>query len=221
MTRLIVMSGPSGVGKGPMVEWMKKIYFPEVYDGQDIRSFCQVKVHKTATPRHTGKESELGLEELSDKRYEFDCRGSKQAIDMGELDKALDGHDAVLIEAYYKAFPFLKGRYEGTVDFTSVFVAPLPVSESRLDIIDRMLDTLVRRALREGKNITRKLMVDLSVRAKGSVEEMGIAYKYQNVIVNECYEADPRWHFSTLSGEPRKAVDALYKIICGGGKSEG
>jgi hypothetical protein len=214
MKRLIVLSGPSGVGKGPMVDWMKKIYYPESYKG-DIQAFCQVKVHKTGTPRHTGKESELGLEGISENRYDFDCRGSAQSIDLDELDKAIDCHDAVLIEAYYKAFDFLKDRYESRVDFASTFVSPLPIHEDRSEIPDRMLDALVRRALREGKNMTLKLVKDLFKRAKGSIDEMNIAHKYRNIIVNECYETDPRWHFDKLSGEPRKAVDALYKIVSG------
>ncbi len=218
MTRLIVLSGPSGVGKGPIVDWMKKTYYPGAYDGRDLHSFCQVKVHKTAGPRHTGKESELGLEGVSRNRYDFDCRGSPQAIDLDELDKALGSHDAVLLEAYYKAFDFLKERYGSSVDFASTFVSPLPLLENRSVIPDMMLDCLVRRAMREGKNVTQKLIEDLLVRAKGSEDEMNISHKYRNFIVNECYESDPRWHFSTLSGEPRKAVDTLYKIVCGGGK---
>jgi len=220
MKRLVMLSGPSGVGKGPIVDWIKKIYFHEVYDGQDSRQFCQVKVHKTATARHTGNESDIGLDGLGGNTYDFDCRGSKQAIDLDELDKALGSHDAVLIEAYYKAFDFLKERYESSVDFASTFVAPLPLLDNRSVIPDRMLDSLVRRALREGKNVTQKLIEDLLVRAKGSEDEMNIAHKYRNFIVNECYESDPRWHFSTLSGEPRKAVDALYKIVCWGSKDE-
>ena len=28
--RLVVISGPSGVGKGPIIEWTKKQYFPDL-----------------------------------------------------------------------------------------------------------------------------------------------------------------------------------------------
>jgi len=203
-----------------MVDWMKKTYYPGAYDGRDLHSFCQVKVHKTGNVRHSPNERDLGLGGVGGNRYDFDCRGSAQAIDLDELDKALDGHDAVLIEAYHVAFDFLKGKYENSVDFASTFVAPLPIFGDRSDLPDRMLDTLVRRALREGKNMTRELMTNLFQRAKDCNEEMKIAHKYRSIIVNECYESDPRWHFSTLSGEPRKAVDMLYKIVSGGGKNE-
>ncbi len=227
MKRLVVLSGPSGVGKGPMVDWMKKIYFTAGCNDQNNLQFCQVKVRKTATARHTGNESELGLESVSKNRYEFDCRGSQQAIDFDELDKALGSHDTVLIEAYYVAFDALKDRYAGSVDFASTFVSPLPPPDNRsplppldnrLVIPDIMLDSLIRRALRESKNMTQELVGDLLVRARGSVAELDVAHKYRNLMVNECYEADSRWHFSTLSGEPLKSVKTLYNIVCTGSK---
>ena len=174
-------------------------------------------MHKTGTPRHIGNEIDVGLEGVNkNNRYDFLCRGSPQAIDLDELDKALGSHDVVLIEAYYEAFDTLQNKYGASTDFASTFVTPLPISTDRADLADRMLDTLMRRALREGKNITQKLTADLLARAKSSEDEMKIAYKYQNRIVNECYEADPRWHFSTLLGEPLKAVDELYRIVCTG-----
>lgn len=58
--RLIVISDPSGVGKGPIIEWVKKLYFPNL---------CQVKVRKTQTERHKGNEDDLGFDGNDGKYY--------------------------------------------------------------------------------------------------------------------------------------------------------
>ncbi|MFH1827778.1 MAG: hypothetical protein ABH824_00815 [Nanoarchaeota archaeon] len=212
--RLVVVSGPSGVGKDPIIKWVKKLYVP---------ALCQVKVRKTKTERHKGDESDIGFGGNDGEYYQFDCRGTEQRIYLDELDKAIEEHDTVLLETYYKAFDFLKSRYGNSVDFASTFVSPLNAEEikelieqgKRLEdhLPELMLDSIVRRAERDGKAFTHSLVKELEQRAEDSVNEMRFAHNYRYVIPNHCYESDSRWRFAILIGEPRKVVDSLHKII--------
>lgn len=205
--RLIVLSGPSGVGKGPIIEWTKRLSLPNL---------CQVKVRKTKTERHKGNEDDLGFDKNNGKYYQFECRGVEQRIYLDELDSAIEKYDVVLLEAYYKTLDFLKSRFGASIDFASTFVSPLSVEEilelteqgiNLEDYLpDLMLDSLVRRAEREGKAFTKALNKELEQRAEDSVYEIGFACNYRQVIPNHCYESDSRWKFSVLIGEQKKLL---------------
>jgi hypothetical protein len=212
--RLIVISGPSGVGKGPIIEWTKKLYFPDL---------CQVKVRKTKTERHNGTEEDLGFDGNNGKYYEFDCRGTKQRIYLDELDSAVEKNGIVLLETYYKTLDFLKNRYGSSIDLASTFVSPLGAGEvreltepgKRLEdyLPNLMLDSLIKRAERDGKAFTQSLIKELEQRAEDSVNEMRFAHNYKNVIPNHCHESDSRWRFPILVGEPLRVVNSLREII--------
>ncbi|MBU1201397.1 MAG: hypothetical protein KJ583_04940 [Nanoarchaeota archaeon] len=196
------------------MEWERKLYFPNV---------CQVKVRKTKTERHTGNEEDLGFDGNKGKYYQFECRGVEQRIYLDELDSALENHGVVLLESYYKTLDFLKKKYETSVDFASTFISPFHVQEikelteqgTRLEdyLPDLMLDSLIKRAEKNGKTLTRYLIKELELRAEDSVNEMRFAHKYQYVITNHCFESDSRWELPVLIGEPKSVVNSLYNII--------
>lgn len=212
--RLVLVSGPSGIGKGPIIERAKKLYTPDL---------CQVKVRKTKTERHKETENDLGFESKDGDFYRFWCRGTEQRIYLDELDRAIENHDTVLLESYYQAFDFLRIRYSSYVDFASTFISPLNLEEikelaeqgKRLEdyLPDLMLDSLIKRAERDGKAFTQTLNRELEQRAEDSVNEMRFAHNYRQVIPNHCYESDSRWRFPILIGEPRRVVLTLRDTI--------
>ncbi len=224
--RLVVVSGPSGVGKGPIIDWVKKLYFSK--NNEELR-FCQVNVRKEKTERHRGDEKELGFDGIGKNIYEFECRGTKQIIDLDELDNAVVSHDTTLIETYYNAFDFLKEHYERNAKFVSVFISPLtrselmyleyvnvPLSEYLPDV---MFDSLKKRAQNDGKELTDIVIKELTERSQDSFNEMLFAHNYDFIIPNHFYESDMRWKLSLLIGEQMITVDDLYDIIKRGKES--
>lgn len=224
--RLIIISGPSGVGKGMMIDWMLKLSFPEFYNKneryrKDKRDLCIVPVYKVEGGAGGNAGQNVYGKSNSKITYPFNCRGKDQEIDVDELDKAIENHQTTVIEAYYKAFDFLRNRYSA-VDFASTFVSPLDAEEIKelneqgaLEnyLPDLMLDSLVRRAERDGKAFSRVLIMELEQRAEDSVNEIKIAHNYLQVIPNHCYESDSRWRFPTLIGEPLRVVKSLKETI--------
>lgn len=212
--RLVVVSGPSGVGKGPIIDWTKKLYFPDL---------SQVKARKTKTERHNGNEDDLGFKKNKGEYYKFDCRGVEQRIYLNELDSAIENQDVILLESYYNTLDFLKNRYEASLDFASVFISPLNLEEindlnnqgkTLNDYLpDLMLDSLIKRAQKEGKSFTSGLVKELEKRAEDSVKEMNFAHNYKHVIPNHCHESDSRWNFPFLVGEPLDVVNSLKDIV--------
>lgn len=230
--RILVVSGPSGVGKGPLIENVKRIW-----EGYGWGKLKQVKVRKTKTERHTKKdESDFGFDREGD-YIEINCRGVEQRLYTGEIDDAIKlgqnfPYERVIIEAYHTALAPLRerySRYDEEVDLCSVFISPLDFSEieklaERLDdyLPDLMLDALVRRSQKEGKTFTRKLMGELEKRAVDSLDEIKDAHNYDWVIPNHCYECDSRWQMPAsddkpnLIGEPLEVAEALCMLLAYG-----
>jgi len=226
--RLVVFSGPSGVGKGMIIDWMLKLFYPEFYDKtdryrKDREDLCIIPVYKTEKGGGGNAGQSVYGKSRGKNNYPFDCRGKEQKIDLDELDKAIENHQATVIEAYYKTFDFLKNRYESSVDFASTFVSPLESEEikelteqgKKLEdyLHDLMFDSLIRRAERDGKAFIIALSKELKQRAEDSINEVRFAHNYRQVIPNHCYESDSRWRFPILIGEPLRVVKSLKEII--------
>jgi hypothetical protein len=225
---LVVLSGPSGVGKGPIVEWLKKLYYPELLEGKDVPELFEMKGRKTKTVRHTGLEDDLGFEGMSGNIYSYLCRGSKHAIDLDVFDKAVKEHDAVIFETYHTNLDFVKDRYRNLAEVVSVFISPLSRSEvDRMSMgrtppedymPDVMLEPLIRRAQDQGKTLDRALIMELLKRAEDSASEMRSSYHYDFVLPNYCYECDSRWKGEEMdiAGQPRDLIDSLHEIVMTG-----
>jgi hypothetical protein len=226
--RLVVLSGPSGVGKGPIVEWLKRLYYPELLEGKDVPELFEMKGRKTRTIRHTGLENDLGFEGMGSNTYDYLCRGSPHSIDLDVFDKAVKEHDAVIFETYHTNRDYVKRRYRSAADVVSVFISPL--SRSELDercmgrtspdefMPDIMLGPLIRRAQNQGKTLDRALIKELLKRAEDSAGEMKSSYYYDFVLPNYCYECDSRWKGGEkdIAGQPRDLIDSLHEIVMTG-----
>jgi len=225
---LIMISGPSGVGKGKIIDLMLWLFFQDFYEKtdryrKDRKELCIVRVYKTQSLGGGKAGQSVYGKSNSRNVYTFDCRGKEQEIDLDELDKSIENHNVTLIEAYYKTFNFLKNRYNKSIDFIPTFISPLDVNEIKeltrqgktLEnyLPELMFDSLIRRAERDGKAFTLALAKELKQRAEDSINEMRFAHNYKQVIPNYCYESDSRWNSPILIGEPRKVVSSLNDIV--------
>ena len=212
--KLVVVSGPSGVGKGPIIEWLKKLYMPNL---------AQVQVRKTRPPRPNEKASDMGFEGKLGPYIEYDCRGSTQRIYEQDLSDAFYKNDTVLLEAYHVAVPHLKNAYAKHWNIESVFISPVTKQElEQTKALDRpisdyvyhvMADALYRRAAHMQQIPTFHLKMDLHERASDAADEIELSSSYDHIIYNSCYEADVRWKLPFLVGEPKRVVKELKEII--------
>ena len=237
--RLIILSGPACVGKGPLKAAIDR-FFPQI-------RYSDIPVIKSKESRPNGPrpgEDRLwndpdyfraaqDLNSLkSDARYLLGaCRGLPQALDLNKVKQS--DADVVLIEVYHTLGSQLKeSRYLEGIDVISVFVSPV----SKFDILDLkrcgvnisqyltslMLAKLTARSRSMGEMLTQKTVDDLVARAQGTYAELSDANRYSFVIANRDGEGSSNWNRSLCStfisrpeGDAMRATAALAAILAG------
>jgi len=233
--RLIILSGPSCVGKSPLTAAVKK-FQPEI-------KFVQVAVIKSKESRYDKpRPDELAvwknpdcwrmmaeIETLKNNpRFVVDyCHGFAQVID---LDKIINAPtEAVLMESYYTmAQKIVKSGYLSGVEIKRVFLSPLSCEEiSALNDVPYAIRALMmfkqyQRAKFHGRTIDRLWLADMRQRIGDAINEIKVACDYDYVIVNRSGEGSADWRrnndgtfFDKPCNDAGEATDCLADILAG------
>lgn len=233
--RLIILSGPSCVGKSPLTSAVKK-FRPDV-------KFVQVAVIKSKESRYNKPRPDEHIvwdnpdcwrtmeqiEELKNNpRYIVDyCHGFAQVIDLDKIIQAPT--EAVLMESYYTmAERIVKSDYLSGVGIKTVFLSPLGRDEiTALDDVNFTIKALMmfkqyQRAEFHGRAIDKVWLADMRHRVDDAVNELRYACNYDYVIVNHDGEGSPNWRrntdgtfFDELQDDAKKATESLADVLAG------
>jgi guanylate kinase len=231
MGRLVVLSGPSCVGKGPLFAALRKLY-PAVanrlkkfvlYDSRPPRPGEMDGVDFHFRTRET-------IEGLRSKESftVFEVRDDLQAMDERELERLLATSDA-----FFDGNPFIGS---GLMDFVakheieclSVFLSPLTrqeITELKLPdrnvrladfVADVMRRKLLRRTTRQKGILSLTDLENIEIRAKSAYEEMKQAWRFDYVIPNHDGEDSENWDaFYYPIGDARETLLAFAAILDG------
>ena len=229
--RLVILSGPSCVGKSPLAKALAKFY-PElrrtlqpvvIYNSRDARpgEMDGVDYH-FRSPKH--------VESLKAKDHfvVMDVRGDLQALDLQELSASLAKGNV-----FFEGNPFVGRALQTTpalaeVNRLSVFMSPLSRDEilflrgaaSSVSLSDLVADVMRRKLLRR----TRQQKGELSLRDLKNVEkraasayaELQEAHHFQYVIPNHDGEDSENWDaFYYPLGNARVALLAFVSLLTG------
>lgn len=230
-SRLIVLAGPSCVGKSPLDRALRKFY-PE------IRNALQFVVLYNDRDMRPGEvdgidyhfRSRSFIESLeSNKRFVvIDVRGDLQALDLEELNGKLQQGDV-----FFEGNPFI-GKTLLThpslqdVRKLSVFMSPLSSAEilflrssgkdvSLPDLLtDIMQRKLLRRTRKQKGEIALKDMKNIERRASSAYRELMEAHHFQYVVPNHDGEDSENWDaFYYPLGDAKKALEAFVSLLKG------
>lgn len=217
MGKLILLSGPSCVGKGPLVDAVNT-FRPDV-------KFRSIDVIKSLESRpgglrpndnHADFRSAAEINSWrTDSRYIVgDCRGLPQAVDLEKVHKELAADETLLIEAYYTLGRQVRG-VKG-LGATSIFISPL--SQQEIDdlqaanvevdvfLTNLMMCKQLARARAMGKTVDTAAIEDIQKRAQDIPHEMAARMDFTHQIVNRDGEGHPNWHYdythSNFSASP-------------------
>lgn len=206
--RLIILSGPSCVGKSPLSMALGRFY-PEIK-----ASLRPLVLYNDRGPRPGEKDgvdyyfrTRQHIDSLkSDSKYiVLDVRGDLQALDTKELKELLQQGDV-----FFEGNPFvgsllLKESRLNDIPKLSMFMSPiskdeilyLKNSDSNVAIPDLITDImrrkLLRRTRRQKTELSLKDLENIEKRASSAYRELCMAYQFMHVIANHDGEDSENW----------------------------
>lgn len=231
LARLVILSGPSGVGKSPLDRALSRFY-PELH-----RKLRKLVLFNSRAPRpgevdgvdyHFRTRRQMEALRAEGRLEVMDVRGDLQGLDVKELQGLLERGDA-----FFEGNPFV-GRALLThpqlahIKRLSVFLSPLSKEEigylkspernaSLPDLVtDVMRRKLLRRTRRQKVDLSAKDLENIETRASSAYRELKEAWHFDYVIPNHDGEDSDNWDaFYFPLGDARKALLAFVAVLEG------
>lgn len=240
---VVALSGPSAVGKTPLIDAIERFYDPEI-------QFSLAPVIKAFRPYGARPDEKQifgdqryfrSSEEIrsldSDPRYlvheSGDNGDNPHAID---LDEILNAGRLVIVEACPTLVSKLRElpRDSYGLDIVSVLLSPLSMEEITglkakgtygAYLTGVIEGKLYNRAIYHGQDSSNPdIRADISERARSAFRDLEKAYRYNHVLVNHDGEGHPNWRRhrdGTFEGKPTegdalKVMEAFAEILLTG-----
>ncbi len=225
---LVILSGPSCVGKGPLFVALER-FCPHL--AQNLRKLV---LYNSRSPRPGETEgidyyfrSREEIEELRNKKdfLVLNVRGDLQGLDLSELRTILDqGHDA-----FFEGNPFVPRAIwqlpvMDEVPMKKVFLSPLSLDEIqwlkkqkanlRELVVDVMRRKLLRRTQKQKRILSLKDLENIEQRAQSAPLELDLAWYFDWVIPNHDGEDSDNWNaFYYPLGDAYKSLINFAAIL--------
>ncbi|MGO9139504.1 MAG: hypothetical protein ACLP9S_08790 [Syntrophales bacterium] len=228
--RLIMLSGPSCVGKSPLIKALQRVH-PEI-------SFRMPILYTSRPPRSIETEgvdyyfrSEHEIRSYPSERYIIgQIRKIWQAIDLREMKELFTNSSLIILEIYPtfgKLFRdhTLMQQFTADFDVCTVFISPASEDEIHALQINMgfrsteettaaiMLPKLIGRTQQQGKLLTQEVLDDLQIRASMAYEEIKMGENYTYRIVNHDGEDSHNWLYTPPLGDAGATLGSLVEII--------
>ncbi|MBF0624204.1 MAG: hypothetical protein HQL82_05295 [Magnetococcales bacterium] len=234
MSRFVVLSGPSGVGKRALFKALEKLY-PEL-----AGRLQRVVLHNDRQARpgeldgvhyHFRSRQEVEAQSLKPGTIVTDVRGDLQALELAQIERIMASDR----DPYFEGNPFVPAKLRDAGVFQkyptlSIFVSPLSREEilflknlpRRVDLMDYLIDVQRRKLLLSMRNekgiLSIKDLQTVERRCGMTPAEMREACKFDHVIPLHDGSGHDHWdaHYYPL-GDAFKAVHALAALLRGEG----
>jgi guanylate kinase len=229
--RLVILAGPSCVGKSPLAKALARFY-PEL-----SARLQPVVLYNSRAPRpgesdgvdyHFRSRADIeALRREPDRHVVMDVRGDLQALDLTELDALLAKGDAFFEGNPFVGCALLTHERLTSVPRLSIFVAPLSRDElsylarqrgvSLPELVaDVMRRKLLRRTSRQKGMLSLPDLENIERRCGSAYSELGFAHRFDHVIPNHDGEDSEHWDaFDYPLGDARRALLTVAALLEG------
>lgn len=228
--RLIILSGPSCVGKSPLIKAVKRVY-PEI-------SFEMPILYTSRAPRSIETEgidyyfrSEDMIRSFPPDRYIIgQTRTVWQAIDIDQMREIFARHDLIIFEIYptlgklFQDHPLIR-QLSAEFEVRTVFISPATEDETASIQVNMgfpspdkavaaiMLPKLIGRMQQQGKLLAPDVIEDLQIRAARAYSEMKMGENYTDRIINHDGEDSHNWRYTPPIGEAGATLRRFFEIL--------
>jgi guanylate kinase len=226
MKKLVVLSGPSCVGKGPLRRALLR-YHPEI-------KFSELVLCNSRKPRLRGDTNTYEVhgidfyflprslfEQLDRSRFIVaNVRSDIQAIDMMQVHELLEGNDIVVAEVFHtlgkSLMEWAESQSELDIEIRSIFL--LPLSNKEIDEMAREMnktpeqvvyEVMKAKLQRRGEDPPQKI----EDRARSAFREMQNASHYTDYIINHAGEDNREEWSDPLGPEAQKVLTKFVKVL--------
>jgi guanylate kinase len=229
--RLVILSGPSCVGKSPLAKALARFY-PELHNQMQPLVLYNSRTARPGesdgTDYHFRPRSEIEKLKEQERFVVMDVRGDLQALDLLELKENLEKNDVLFegnpfVGRVLQTHPALEG-----INRLSVFMSPVSKEEIRFlksvepavslpDLVtDVMRRKLLRRTRKQKGELSLKDLENIEKRAGSAFRELQDAHHFQFVIPNHDGEDSENWDaFYYPLGDARKSLLAFAALLKG------
>jgi len=228
MGRLILLSGPSCVGKGPLHKALK-IFYPKLAAGLPKLVLCDSRLPRPGeidgVDYHFRTREYIEQLKNKDNFLVTDVRGDLQALDLNYLKETLAQGDAFFEGNPFIAIELFDIAKVQKIEIRSVFLSPLSAGEIEelkihkeinleTFITDVMRRKLLRRTTRQKSILSLKDLENIEVRASSAYKEMKQAWRFDFVIPNHDGEGSDNWNaFYYPIGDAKNALMCFAEIL--------
>lgn len=224
--QLLIISGPSCVGKTPLLKSFNRIY-------TDLRKFEPLVLYTSREPRKNeidGKDyyfsnhKEMEQLELEKRLITFNVRRDLFGLkthDLNELGAASFVYEGNAIVSSF----LIQNVKAKAARLKSIFVSPLSRKEIEYirsdhkkdlekEIKKLMLEKQYARARQIFEHIDDDRELDLTIRADSAYSELALAWQFDAVLPNHDGEGHPNWQpEANPRGDARLSVENLRKFV--------
>ena len=229
MGRLVILTGPSCVGKGPLCATLERFY-PHIYG-----RLHELILYNDRAPRpgerdgvdyHFRTRAEIEALRGAEGFAVMDVRGDLQAADLGELRALLAAGDAFFEGNPFAASLLLDEARAAGASTLGIFLSPLSRDEvlelrARRLPVDLFVAEVMRRKLRlrmlhmKGA-IAPADLADIERRASSAYPELMLAQRFDFVLVNHDGEGSGNWDVMGYPvADARKTLHSIAKLLEG------
>lgn len=229
MGRFVILSGPSCVGKGPLIASFRK-FFPEL--AENWKNIVLINSRGPRPGETDGVDyyfrSRSDLEEMSNNTnfLVFPVRGDLQAVDLAEMSEIVQKEDLFFEGNPFVGKALLEIAASRSMSVLSIFLSPLSRDEIRflqgkgVDLNNFIARVMRRKLLRRTSKYQGLLSLldleDIEKRCLSAFLELKYAPLFQYVIPNHDGEDSENWDaFYYPIGDAARALFSFKNLLAG------
>lgn len=228
--RLVILAGPSCVGKSPLAKCLERFY-PELHAGLRPLVLYNDRAarpgERDGVDYHFRSRADIAALDGREGYVVLDVRGDLQALDLNQLAADLQ-HGDVLFEGnpfvgrLLQTHPALAG-----VERLGVFMSPLSRDEILFlkpeagdgfpaIVTDIMRRKLLRRTRKQKGELSLRDLENIETRAGSAYQELGFGHEFRHVLPNHDGEDSEHWDaFYFPIGDARRALMNFVALLEG------